>query len=60
MPDAVLFSITFPANLKDRFPAYYEAMTKYQKEGKNKHDDAPDATTGIAEKMNKGNTFSFD
>ena len=26
-------------------------MTKYQKEGKNKHDDAPDATTGIAEKI---------
>ncbi|KZK08892.1 Phage terminase large subunit [Lactococcus lactis subsp. lactis bv. diacetylactis] len=26
-------------------------MTTYQREGKNKHDDAPDATTGIAETM---------
>ena len=26
-------------------------MTTYQKTGKNKHDDAPDATTGIAETM---------
>ena len=28
---------------------YYAAMVSYQKTGKNKHDDAPDATTGIAE-----------
>ena len=27
-------------------------MVKYQREGKNKHDDAPDATTGIAEQFN--------
>ena len=44
----------------DRFPEYYKAMSRYQKEGKNAHDDAPDATTGIAEKINKGQTFSFD
>jgi len=30
---------------------------KYQKEGKNKHDDAPDATTGIAEKVDN---YSWD
>jgi hypothetical protein len=24
-------------------------MNNYQKEGKNEHDDAPDATTGLAE-----------
>lgn len=48
----VMNHIYFPSNWKYRFPEYYEAMTKYQKEGKNKHDDAPDATTGIAEKMN--------
>lgn len=28
-------------------------MTKYQREGKNAHDDAPDATTGVAETMYK-------
>jgi predicted phage terminase large subunit-like protein len=56
----VMDHIYYPVNWKDRFPEYYEAMTKYQKEGKNAHDDAPDATTGIAEKINAGETFSFD
>ena len=35
-------------------------MNRYQKEGKNAHDDAPDATTGIAEKVGGGPVFSFD
>ena len=52
--------VYYPVNWKDRFPEYYEAMSKYQKEGKNLHDDAPDATTGIAEKIGQGSTFSFD
>lgn len=56
----VMEHIYFPHNWKHRFPEYYEAMTKYQKEGKNKHDDAPDATTGIAEKINKGEIYSWD
>ena len=56
----VMNHIYFPVNWKDRFPEYYEAMVRYQKEGKNAHDDAPDATTGIAEKINKGETFSFE
>lgn len=45
--------VRFPSDWRTRFPEYYEAMTTYQKEGRNKHDDAPDATTGIAETMNK-------
>ncbi|MEK3993691.1 phage terminase large subunit [Psychrobacillus sp. FSL K6-2365] len=56
----VMDHIYFPSNWKDRWPEYYEAMSKYQKEGKNKHDDAPDATTGIAEKIGIGDVFSFD
>ena len=56
----VMNHIYFPVNWKDKWPEYYEAMTKYQKEGKNLHDDAPDATTGIAEKIGQGSTFSFD
>lgn len=56
----VMEYIYFPHNWKHRFPEYYEAMMKYQKEGKNKHDDAPDATTGIAEKINKGEIYSWD
>ncbi len=44
--------IYFPANWRDRWPEYYSAMARYQREGKNIHDDAPDATTGVAESMN--------
>lgn len=56
----VMDHIYYPSNWKDRWPEYYESMSKYQKEGKNKHDDAPDATTGIAEKIGVGDVFSFD
>lgn len=56
----VMNHIYFPVNWMDRFPDYYTAMSRYQKEGKNAHDDAPDATTGIAEKINKSEIFSFD
>lgn len=45
--------IYFPVNWRDKYPDYYLAMTKYQREGKNAHDDAPDATTGVAETMYK-------
>jgi predicted phage terminase large subunit-like protein len=47
----VMDHIYYPVNWKDKWPEYYEAMTKYQREGKNAHDDAPDATTGVAETM---------
>lgn len=56
----VMNHIYFPVNWMDKFPEYYKAMSRYQKEGKNAHDDAPDATTGIAEKINKGEIFSFN
>lgn len=39
----------FPVNWMDRWPKFYEAVTTYQRTGKNKHDDAPDALTGIVE-----------
>ena len=56
----VMGHIYFPANWRDRWPEYYDAMTRYQREGKNKHDDAPDATTGIAEKIGVGDLYSFE
>lgn len=56
----VMNHIYFPINWKDKWPEYYKAMTEYQREGKNAHDDAPDVTTGIAEKIGIGDTFSFD
>ncbi len=52
--------IYFPADWTNRWPEYSMAMIKYQREGKNEHDDAPDATTGIAEMVSAGSTFSFD
>ena len=45
----VMEHIYYPANWRDRWPDYYKAMVKYQRTGKNKNDDAPDCTTGIAE-----------
>lgn len=45
--------IYFPVNWRDRWPEYAKAMQSYQKEGKNAHDDAPDATTGVAEQFNR-------
>lgn len=56
----VMNHIYFPINWEDRFSEYYAAMNKYQREGKNLHDDAPDATTGIAERVGRGDIFSFE
>lgn len=47
----VMNHIYYPVNWRDRWPDYYKAMNSYQREGKNAHDDAPDATTGVAETM---------
>lgn len=55
----VMDHIYFPVNWKDRWPEYYEAMTRYQREGKNDHDDAPDATTGIAERISGGSRYDL-
>ena len=41
--------IYFPSDWKNRWPEFYAALSKYQKEGKNTHDDAPDALTGVCE-----------
>lgn len=48
----VMNHIYYPVNWRDKWPEYYNAMVTYQREGKNLHDDAPDATTGIAEQFN--------
>ena len=46
---SVMNNIYFPVNWEDRFPDFALAIKKYQKEGKNEHDDAPDALTGVYE-----------
>lgn len=45
----VMTNIFMPEDWATRFPEYYKEMNSYQREGKNKHDDAPDCTTGVYE-----------
>ena len=49
---AVKDCIIFPVDWIYRWPEFYEAVTTYQKKGKNVHDDAPDTLTQIVEYMN--------
>ena len=46
---SVMNNVYFPVNWKDRFPEFATDISKYQKEGKNAHDDGPDALTGVYE-----------
>lgn len=46
---SVMNNVYFPVNWQDRFPDFATAIMKYQREGKNAHDDAPDALTGVYE-----------
>lgn len=56
----IMDHIYYPEDWANRWPEYFESMYTYQREGKNEHDDAQDATTGIAEKIGQGSAFSFD
>lgn len=57
----VMEHIYFPQNWHNKYPEFYKAITSYQREGKNLHDDAPDALTGVAEKVNVIQpVFSFE
>lgn len=57
----VMEHIYFPQNWHNKYPEFYKAITAYQREGKNLHDDAPDALTGVAEKVNVLQpVFSFE
>nr|DAI43559.1 MAG TPA: Terminase [Caudoviricetes sp.] len=44
-------NIYMPVEWKNKWPEFAKDIISYQKEGKNKHDDGPDALTGVAEKM---------
>lgn len=41
--------IYFPSNWERRWPEFCHDLKSYRKEGKNLHDDAPDAVTGMVE-----------
>ena len=46
-------NVYFPVNWEDKWPDFARAIMKYQREGKNAHDDAQDATTGVYENLPK-------
>ena len=46
--------IHMPKEWATRWPGYYNAMRNFQRKGRNAHDDAPDATTGLAEVLQRG------
>lgn len=46
--------LKMPEDWAVRWPGYYNAMRSFQRKGKNLHDDAPDATTGLAEVLQRG------
>lgn len=45
----VMNNVLFPVGWEDRWPDFAKAIRKYQREGKNAHDDAPDCLTGVYE-----------
>lgn len=55
----IMKHVYFPSNWRYKWPELYEALTTYQKEGKNKHDDAPDALTGVAEMVQNQTTVNL-
>ena len=42
-------NVFFPSGWERRWPEAYRALSGYQRKGKNAHDDAPDALTGLCE-----------
>lgn len=47
----VMEHIHYPSNWHNKWNEYFVSMKEYQREGKNSHDDAQDATTGVAENI---------
>lgn len=55
MSSFVQRNVFFPSNWGDRWNDFYIALNTYQREFKNnKHDDAPDALTGLCEQIVEG------
>ncbi len=48
----VLEQIIFPEGWEKKWPKFHLALVKYQRKGRNAHDDAPDALTGLVELVN--------
>lgn len=54
---SVMNNVYFPVNWADLWPEFYLALNKYQREGKNEHDDGPDALTGVYENPKPKNNW---
>jgi predicted phage terminase large subunit-like protein len=52
----IMANVQYPRDWADRWPEYHRAMVRHQRTGKNAHDDAADATTGLAELITGGAT----
>ena len=51
--------VYMPHDWARRWPQFYTALTSFRKEGRNAHDDAPDAITGMIEKKDSRQTTRF-
>lgn len=51
----VMKHVYFPENWNVKWKDFHKAITTYQKDKKNKHDDAPDCLTGIVEMLDTYN-----
>jgi predicted phage terminase large subunit-like protein len=57
---SVMNNVYFPINWTDLWPEFATDIIKYQKEGKNAHDDAPDALTGVYENPKPKGTMKLN
>ena len=48
----VMQQVIMPEDWEKRFPEFARDIKKYQRKGKNEHDDAPDTLTGLVEFIN--------
>lgn len=51
----VMNNVFFPVDWETRFPDFSKHIKKYQREGKNEHDDAEDCITGVYETSRPNN-----
>ena len=49
----IMDHVYFPVGWNKKWKQFYNDITNYQRQGKNKHDDCADALTGVAETISK-------
>lgn len=55
----VQLNVRFPKYWNRMYPDFYRAVTEYQRNGKNAHDDAPDCLTSLVESNSKSGSIKF-